>query len=204
MKEIILYGITSGLFFLIFIIFFLIAIVKKRNWFYLYGVTFLFISLASFFITINKVSSKTYNRVDQSINAISNQYGDMKSSLRDLSSVFEPRTGEEIYTTLFNDSIADCVKINRFQDQVVPKIDYAILLHFQTCNDEVRRILKLRTFKPNKVLSSNINDSMSEWFLPNSFNDSVLVFTSLDEYGNGQVLYVNSDSTEVYCKDILD
>ncbi len=52
-----------------------------------------------------KVLNKTYNKVTDTC---------------------KPRTGDEIYNALFDKRQTDCVKILNYQDQVIPKIDYAI------------------------------------------------------------------------------
>src|SRR5690606_39355592 len=70
------------------------------------------------------ILSKTYNKVTETLS---------------------PRTGDEIYDALFDKRQTDCIKILNFQDQVVPKIDYAIWLHFETCPDELKRILSERS-----------------------------------------------------------
>lgn len=204
MKEVISYSIISGVFFLIFIVLCVIAIIKKRKWFYVYGVSSLLLSLTLFFMTVYKISSKSYNRVNQSLKTVSSEYDSVSRALSRFSDKLEPRKGVGIYRALFNDTLSDCVEIINYQDQIIPKIDYAILLHFETCKDELRRITSLRDFESKKVLGSSINESNNGWFQPRKLSDSVVVFSSFDEYGNGQILYVSIDSSEVYCKDIYD
>lgn len=123
--------------------------------------------------------------------------------------MLRPRTGEEIYSALFGKTENICLKVLNYQDQIVPKIDYAIWLHFDNCPDELKRILQLHEYK-TELQSTNgwqttgplANDN---WFKPETLGDTVLVFTyKKDEYGNGQTIYSSLDSTKAFCIDILD
>lgn len=118
--------------------------------------------------------------------------------------MFEPRSGIEIYTSLFGEPSSDCVKVIHKQDQVIPKIDYAIFLHFKTCPEELSRILVLRDFEFDKSSTNDWNYADHPWFKPELLGDTILIYSCWDIRGNGQILYCNQDSTEVYCKDIWD
>lgn len=120
-----------------------------------------------------------------------------------------PRTGDEIYEALFGKRSKACVKVLNYQDQVIPKIDCAILMHFETCPEELKRILSLHDFKSAVVSIKDIKMANpianTNWFKPETLGDSILVFThQIDEYGNGQYLYCSTDSARVYVSDILD
>ena len=121
----------------------------------------------------------------------------------------KPRTGDEIYNALFGKTQTSCIKILKYQDQVIPKIDYAIWLYFETCPRELSRILSIHDFN-SKTLSTNGWDTdeplaNENWFKPETLGDSIVVFTyKKDEYGNGQYIYSSLDSTKVFCKDIFD
>lgn len=123
--------------------------------------------------------------------------------------IFRPRTGEEIYTALFDKKQTDCIKILNYQDQVVPRIDYAIWLHFETCPEELKRILSLQEFESEVIATSGWETKGPfdhiNWFKPETLGDSILVsIYSKDEYGNGQYIYSSLDSTKVFVKDVHD
>ena len=69
--------------------------------------------------------------------------------------MLKPRTGDEIYSALFGKTNNSCLKVLNQQDQIVPKIDYAIWLHFKTCPNELNRILQLHNFKTEKQASKD-------------------------------------------------
>lgn len=184
MKEFILWTIISGLLFVVFLSILLLGIFRKnRSLIYLSIITFLIAVCASswtFYLVVNK----SYYKVTETL---------------------KPRTGEEIYTALFGKSQNHCVKVLNHQDQVVPKIDYAIWLHVETCPRELKRILNLHEFSANKVSSMDLDENVPYWFNPQTLGDSILVFIyNKDEYGNGQKIYSSLDSTEVFCKDVWD
>jgi len=133
----------------------------------------------------------------------------INKSYNKVANAFKPRTGDEIYDALFGPRHFNCVKILNHLDQVVPKIDYAILLHFKTCPGEMKRILTQNEFISQKSASKDLTidgpSATKIWFNPASMHDSLLIFTyKKDEYGNGQTLYTSLDSTEVFCIDIVD
>ena len=70
----------------------------------------------------------------------------VNKSYNKVADTFKSRTGNEIYDALFDKRKSDCVKVLNYQDQVVPKIDYAIWLHFETCPSELKRILAKHEF----------------------------------------------------------
>jgi hypothetical protein len=123
--------------------------------------------------------------------------------------ISKPRTGEEIYAALFGKPASNCVKVLHYQDQVVPKIDYAIWLHFKTCPDEMKRILSQHNYEFEKISGQDSHNNgpsaNNNWFKPEQLGDSVLSFKfKKDEYGNVQTIYLNRDSTEAYCIDVMD
>ncbi|POS00544.1 hypothetical protein Q361_1682 [Flavobacterium croceum DSM 17960] len=188
MKELIILTVISGLAFLLFLVTLILGLTKKNKKLKLTSLLlfFAFIGLTAW--TGFKFVSKTYNKVTETL---------------------RPRTGDEIYDALFDKRKTDCIKILNFQDQVVPKIDYAIWLHFETCPDELKRILSLHDFKTEIVSTKGWNTdgplANENWFKPETLGDSILVFTyNKDEYGNGQYIYSSIDSTKVFLKDILD
>jgi len=188
MKEIIQLTLISGLTFLIFLVMLILGFAQKNKPLKLISVfVFLaFIGLSCF--TVIKFLTKSYNKV---------------------TGLVKPRTGEEIYKALFGNTKTDCVKILNYQDQVVPKIDYAIWLHFETCPSELNRILSLHEYKSKKVSTKGwITDGPSvneKWFKPKNLGDSIIVFEfKKDEYGNWQWIYSSMDSGRVFVEDVAD
>ena len=124
--------------------------------------------------------------------------------------MLKPRTGEEIYSALFGEPKHDCLKVINYQDQIVPKIDYAIWLHFDTCPKELERILSRHEFSEAKLATNSLignipYDETISWFNPKSMGDSIVVYEySTDDNRNIQTMYVSVDSTKVFCRDILD
>jgi hypothetical protein len=184
MKEIILWAIVSGLLVFIFLSLLLLGIFKKKRSVIIGSVFTLAIAVCSAIWTVYLVVNKSYHKVTETL---------------------KPRSGEEIYTALFGKSQNDCVKILNHQDQVVPKIDYAIWLHVETCPRELKRILNLHEFTANKVSSMDLDENGPSWFKPQTLGDSILVFIyNKDEYGNGLTIYSSRDSSEIFCKDVWD
>jgi hypothetical protein len=131
-----------------------------------------------------------------------------RKSYAHLAALGRPRTGPEIYAALFGPP-ATCLQVIRQQDQVVPKIDYAIWLEFETCPTELRRILGQHKFVATREATSGWNTSGPQagnnWFKPEALGDSVLVFRyRKDDYGNGQTIFAALDSTRAYCMDVQD
>ncbi|MEO2051498.1 MAG: hypothetical protein ABGX00_07005 [Allomuricauda sp.] len=189
MKVVIILIIISGLVFLTFLVTLILGFTKKNkklkltSWF----VFFAFIGCAGW--TGYKIVSKTYNKV---------------------ADTFKMRTGDEIYNALFDKRKTDCVEILNFQDQVVPKIDYAIWLHFKTCPKELERILSKHDFNKEKLSTDNWNGKIPlgeslEWFSPMTLGDTIIVYEySTDDSRNIQTIWTNLDRTEVFVRDILD
>lgn len=188
MKELIILTVISGFAFLLFLVTFILGLTKKNKKLKLSALFLFFAFIGLTVWTGFKFVSKTYNKVAET---------------------FRPRTGDEIYDALFDKRQTDCIKILNFQDQVVPKIDYAIWLHFETCPDELKRILSKHDFKTEIVSTIGWNTdgplAHENWFKPETLGDSILVFTyNKDDYGNGQYIYSSLDSSKVFVKDILD
>lgn len=127
-----------------------------------------------------------------------------------IADTFRMRTGEEIYDTLFEKRKSNCVKILNYQDQIIPKIDYAIWLHFETCPQELGRILSKQEFDVGKLSTDNWNGLVPfgetlEWFNPTRLGDSIMIYEySTINNRNIQTVWANLDSTEVFVRDILD
>jgi hypothetical protein len=184
MRTILILAFISGILLLSAIILLLISLWKKKSNIMKVAVFALLLSIGTGGYTVYVLANKTYHAL-------------------------QPRTGSDIYTALFGKPASNCVKVLHYQDQVVPKIDYAIWLHFRTCPDEMKRILSKNHYEFEKVSESDTKtngpSANNNWFKPELMGDSVLTFKfKKDEYGNGQTIYINRDSTEAYCIDVLD
>ncbi len=189
MKEIIILTIVSGLAFLLFLVILILGLTKKNKKLKLAALFlfFAFIGLTAW--TGFKFVSKTYNKITETLS---------------------PRTGDEIYDALFDKRQTDCIKILNFQDQVVPKIDYAIWLHFETCPDELKRVLSKHEFSKEKLSTAKWDGKIPygetlEWFNPTILGDSIMVYEySTNDSKNIQTIWTDLDSTKVFVRDILD
>lgn len=117
-----------------------------------------------------------------------------------------PRSGGEIYAALFGEPVSGCVQVLNRQDQEMPMVDFAIYLEAQTCPQEMARIAKQRTYEIRKEVNITYTGSIDHvsWFTPATLDDSIWVWTQLDEFGNGQEIYLSEDSTHFYCRDIAN
>ncbi len=188
MKEIIAWIVLTTIVFITFLVTFIIGSIKKKRRTIFTSVVILFLAFCFGLWTVYLFTRKSYNR---------------------LTGTFRPRAGIEIYTALFGQPESECVELLNYQDQVVPKIDYAIWLHFKTCPEELQRILKLHNFNAEIVSTKDWNTdgplANENWFKPETLGDSIIVFIyNKDEYGNGQYIYSSLDSTNAFCKDIAD
>lgn len=188
MEKFLVWLAISGVLFICFLGALIWALVKKRKTLFIFSFATLILFLGSASWTIYLLADKSYNKI---------------------SAALKPRTGDEIYFALFGKTEQECLKVLNYQDQVIPIMDDAILLHFVTCPDELERILQLHHFTMEKRPTLNWQSSGSvangNWFTPETIGDTILIFTySKDEYGNGQTIYSSTDSTKAYCVDILN
>jgi len=188
-KEIILLTVITGLAFLTAVMTLIFGFSKKsKNLKLLSLLLFIgFITLAGW--TGYKFVNKSYNKV---------------------TSTFKPRTGDEIYDALFDKRKFDCVTVLNKQDQVVPKIDYAIWLHFEACPEELKRILSRHEFTSEKLSTKGWNGKIPyaetlEWFNPTTLGDTIVVYEySTNNNRNIQTIWASIDSTKAFVRDILD
>ena len=152
--------------------------------------TTLFCGLLFVFKTSKLFYSKTKNKIDQNL---------------------KPRTGTEIYNDLFGKPSYNCVKVLRFKDQIVPRIDVSICLEFETCPMELKRVLSLDNYKirlHQTIDTTTINYASDQpyWInvktLGNGFYEAIFI----DEMHPGQskILCFNKDSTKAFYCDISD
>lgn len=189
MKEVIFELLFAGITFMFFVVFLILGLVKKKKNLVITSIVILFISIIAGSIAIFTITKKTYHITKKAYNKVSE--------------LSKPRTGMEIYESLLGKPETNCVEILNHQDQTVPKIDVAILLHFKTCPKELKRIVAQKEFEFDKIKTSELS-SDDDWFKPEKMGDSILTFKYYDINGNGQEIYSSKDSTEVYLKDIWD
>lgn len=188
MQDIISLGIASIILVIGSIVFFFIAIAKKKMPLFYLALLLSFAGVGTGLFAGYKFLYKSYVKI---------------------SDAFKPRTGEEIYAALFDGNPNECTKVIEKQDQVVPVVDVAIYLHFKTCESELNRILKQQQYEMT-VLVKNEEDTTPnsidpDWFEPLKMGDSVYVYTyRKDDFGNYQSLFVSKKKDEVYCKDVLN
>ena len=127
-----------------------------------------------------------------------------------MTGALKPRAGEEIYKALFGQDESGCVRVTNSQDQIIPKIDVAIWLKFETCPPELKRILSQHTFDFGKVETASWTESIPygetiDWVNPQIMGDTIFVFEYSSKDGkNIQTLWTSRDSTRVLCRDIFD
>jgi hypothetical protein len=187
MQDIIILGIATLILFVGSVIFFLIAITKKIMPLFYLALLLLFVGVGTGLFASYKFFYKSYVKISDS---------------------FKPRSGEEIYAALFDGNPNECTNVLEKQDQVVPKIDVAIYLHFKTCPEEIKRIIAQHEFEYTKLSTKDFSitkESGVGWFKPEILGDSILVYYfKKDELGNCQMLYVSTKMDEVFCKDVWD
>ena len=134
----------------------------------------------------------------------------LKKSFHKVTGALAPRTGQEIYNALYGQDESGCVRVTESVDQVIPRIDPAIWLKFETCPTELKRILSQHTYYFNKVETTSWNESIpygdtKDWVNPQTMGDTVLVFEYASENRrNIQTLWASGDSTKVLARDMLD
>lgn len=210
--------------FIVFVVFLFISTIKKNKNLKLISVALFIVfmgvggyTIFTFFSkaidksaqVIESTSEYAHESIETASKAASSSHETVRETIDKAGEYFEPRNGDEIYNALFGKQDSECVTVLNYQDQIVPKIDYAILLHCETCPNELDRILNLHEFSSDTVSTEEWNSTGSNasqhWFNPALLGDFVLVFTYLkDEYGNAQYIYSSLDSSEVFVKDILD
>ena len=184
MKEVIIESVISGLLFLVFLITLVLSIFKKRHR------KLLLISAIAFVATVGTVIYTVYTVTNKAVHKVS--------------TVIKPRTGEEIYTALLGEPEASCVKVLHYLDQTIPIIDFAIVLHFETCPQEFHRLILKRKFSVKREKSSSelIQTGVAiDWSRTDVLGDSINVFTALNPDASGQIIYSSLDSTKVMLVD---
>jgi hypothetical protein len=184
MKEIIYLLLTAGFLFIISLSLFLFGFFRKKKIliFISAGICFIFLGIAVY--TGWSIVSKSVHRVSE---------------------ILKPRTGEEIYSQLYGKPQFGSLTILNFKDQIVPKVDTAIMLHFKTCPAELNRIVAGHDFTLEKKSTQGWDSGENDWFKPDLLGKTILVYKyQKDEFANEEIIYSNLEQTEVYCIDIQD
>ena len=188
MQFIISLGIIAMFQFIASIIFFLIAISKKKMPLFYLALILSFLGVGTGLYAGYVFIQKSYTRISDSL---------------------KQRTGDEIYAALFDGKPNKCTVVFEKQDQVLPVIDVAIYLHFKTCEAELNRILNQQEYKMD-VLVNNEDDTTSNsmdpnWFELSKMGDTIYVYTyKRNDFGSYQTLFVSKKKDEVYCMDVTN
>jgi hypothetical protein len=189
MKDLILLVILSGLVFSFFLVMLFLSFAKRTKLLYLITLFIFLCFLGLGGMTVFKFVNKSYDKVAETL---------------------RPRNGEEIYDALFGKRQSDCVSVVNYQDQIVPKIDYAIWLQFETCPNEVKRIVSRYKFTERKIFTADLdmkihNNEYLDWFNPLILGDTILEYeyASIDRK-NIQTIWTNLDSTKAFVRDVFD
>jgi hypothetical protein len=189
MREILILTIITGVFFISFIAILVLGLLKKKRKLIIASVTVLFCSVG--------LASWT-------------GYTFLKKSINKVTGALKPRSGEEIYKALFGQDESGCVRVTNSQDQIIPKIDVAIWLKFETCPAELKRILSRHPFEFSKIETASWAESIPygepvDWLNPQLMGDTIFVYEySSEDSRNIQTLWTSRDSTRVLCRDIFD
>ena len=129
-------------------------------------------------------------------------------SLSFFKDALKPRTGEEIYFDVLGKQDLNCSEVLHYQDKEIPIMDFAIVLHFKTCKEEIERILKAREFQltylPTNSWDGDIETGVQlDWLNPKSMGDTIMVFEYATNHSQFmQTLWISIDSTEVYYREV--
>ncbi len=123
---------------------------------------------------------------------------------RKIPPVVSPRTGQEIYDSLFEKPPYDCVKI--IHSQEIPSYEVR-LLSFETCPKEMKRILARHKFTWGTEATKGWTETIPladnvSWFVPQSMGDTIHIYEySTHESRNIQTFWISRDSTQAFCRD---
>ena len=188
MQFIISLGIIALFLIIASIIFFLIAISKKKMPLFYLALILSFLGVGTGLYTGYVFIQKSYFRISDSL---------------------KQRTGDEIYAALFEGKPNKCTVVIEKQDQILPVIDIAIYLHFKTCEAELNRILRQQEYEMSILVNNEDNTTSNsmgpDWFEPSKMDDSIYVYTcKKDDFGNYQTLFISKKRDEVYCIDVWE
>lgn len=176
---------------LAFLIFLILGITKKKSkWFITSGICLVLAFFTGFFMLFS-VLLKTQDKI---ITAM------------------RPRTGQSIYNALFGVPAKPCVQVKRYKDQVVPRLDCCIWLEFNTCPEELQRIIKQQSYQNQQHAaadSSSYLPSYSDrpvWWEPWDLGEKLNSLQHIDpaDPNHAQYLLFSIDSTRGYYCDMAE
>lgn len=177
---------------LLFLLLLVMSIYQKKKSLALISLIPLVISLITGSISLYFIFKATYTKVS----------GRVEKAL-------EPRTGVQIYTSLFGNSVDACSKIINAKDAVVPVIDCCIWLEFSTCPGEAARIIAQNNYQSALLAKKEIQFAepgiaeKPNWFAPASLGDSALVFKSIRTQEKREtLLFLSTDSSRAFYCDL--
>lgn len=120
-----------------------------------------------------------------------------------------PRTGQELYAAQFGPPLPNCLTVQNYQDQVVPRLDCCIWLEFSCCPAELRRMLargaSYRAATPAAADSLTYSPRPA-WWTPARLGPARRVrrnFAATNP-NRDQLLVFSADSTHAYYCDMAD
>ncbi len=122
---------------------------------------------------------------------------------------FARRSGKEIYSALFGSPIANCMQMENFQDQLVPRLDCCIWLEFRTCPAELKRILSASSYRKMSYDSVDYISKYSPepmWWKPETLGRKAVAVRkqTITNPNRDQILVFAQDSTHAYYCDMAD
>ncbi|MFN8415467.1 MAG: OadG family protein [Cytophagaceae bacterium] len=184
MRDLGLLGYTIVFLFLIFLITLVVGIIKKKPiWFIISVSSFLLgvgMSIWSIYMLVNKAYDK-------------------------FSTMFEERSGLEVYESMFDKVNENYVEILDHTDRMVSAFDTVSTLHLKIYPKELKRILESKKFSSSKVSTKdwNMKDYGIEYEVE-SFGDSAWLFIYTDDAGYVHSIYSSLDSTEAFVKKVRE
>jgi hypothetical protein len=106
-------------------------------------------------------------------------------------------TDIEVYENMFGKS-GDCVQVYHSVQPVVPRIDCCTCLEFQTCVEELQRIIAQSSYKP--TAEQMPPGTVPGWWRPDVLGSGAQSLSCHPDEDSYQLLVFNADSTHAfYC-----
>lgn len=174
--------------FLLALVTLMIGLLKRKKRLFLLSLCSLGLAIILAFIAVFQISKSLYGKA---------------------LSYLQPRSATEIYESLLGKSDTDCVEILHAVDQIVPRLDPGIFLHFSACPEECRRILSAyeyqRALISDDIILSAPGAAHMDWWQIQNLGDTIQLFEySFNGPNNFRRIWISRDSTEVYLADFLD
>ncbi len=202
MKEVLITVIITFLVFLSFGVALGLAIVKQKSHYVIAAILTFLLTLGGVASTVYLVASKSIDKFSYQMNKASKAMEDAAWEREEAALTYEPRLGTEIYEGIFGAPTSECVTILNSKYKNDFEYEYDIWLHFETCPEEIDRIIAQQVYEIATESTAGWDTSgpleEDNWFKPELLGDKVSVYISSDDYGDEQTLYVNLEKTEVY------